>query len=64
MGMARSVAGVLVFGWSLILADAALGGSWPSHSAGSWLLFIGGLVVIGLAFHVAQAMHESRGKHR
>ena len=64
MGLARSVASVVIGGFVLLLLDAALGGGWPSHSPGSWLLFAGGLVVIGLGFHVAETTYESRRKRR
>jgi len=60
MSLKRTLAIAFICGVFSILVDAAFDGRWPHHSPGGWLVFAGGLVVIALGFHVAEAIYESR----
>ncbi len=60
MSWKRTFAIVFVSGFFSVLVDAGLDGNWPNFSPSDFLIFVGGLVVISLAFIGFQSMYEAR----
>ena len=60
MSKKRTFAVVFICGFFSIFAFAALDGSWPSFSVSSFLVFVGGLVVISLSSIWFESLYESR----
>lgn len=60
MSKRRTFAVVFICGFFSMFGFAALDGSWPDFSLSSFLVFVGGLVVIGLGFIWLESMYESR----
>jgi len=50
----------LICGIFTLLVSAAFDREWPDHSAREWLVYVGGLVVIAVAFTVAERLVEKK----
>jgi hypothetical protein len=60
MSKKRTFAVVFICGFFSLFSFAALDGNWPNFSVASFLVFVGGLVVIALGFIWLESMYESR----
>lgn len=63
MSAKRTFAIVFIGGFYSAFVSAALDGRWPSFSLPGFLIFVGGLAVLGGVFVGLQALFGSRRDH-
>jgi len=54
----------LAAGFTFVVDAVVFDEGWPDHSGGQWVVFVAGLVVIGIAFVIAETVVERRKRAR
>ena len=60
MAKTRSLVFILFCGFLPMLYDRVVDGQWPDWSLAKWTVFLGGLVVIAIAFIVGESWYAKR----